>query len=230
MFEDILWKSWCIVSLTRGQYCIVSSALFRASGILFGGKMQVSRRDFICSMAGAAGAVALGVDVQPLVAQARTLKTSKTTETRSNCPYCAVCCGVIVHTMTDGSKNVIPQVVHIEGDPDNPINRGTLCPKGASLQQDCVNERRLTKPQVRRPGKSDWEDISWNQALDEIARKVKDTRDRGFVDLDDQGRLVNRCENIAFAGGATDTNEFCWTVVKTMAALGVVRHENVART
>ncbi len=132
--------------------------------------MQVSRRDFICSVAGA-GAVALGLDVQPLVAQARTLKTAKTIETRSNCPYCAVCCGVIVHTMTDGSKNVIPQVVHIEGDPDNPINRGTLCPKGASLQQDCVNERRLTKPQVRRPGKSDWEDISWNQALDEIARK-----------------------------------------------------------
>src|SRR5260370_11799914 len=150
MFEEILWKSWSIVSLKRGQYCIVSSALFRASGILFGGKMQVSRRDFICSMAGAAGAVALGVDVQPLVAQARTLKTSKTTETRSNCPYCAVCCGVIVHTMTDGSKNVIPQVVHIQGGPDNPINLGTFCPKGASLQQDCVNERRLTKPQVRR--------------------------------------------------------------------------------
>ena len=95
--------------------------------------MQVSRRDFICSMAGAA-AVGLGLDVQPLVAQARTLKTSKTTQTRSNCPYCAVCCGVIIHTMTDGAKNVIPQVVHVEGDPDNPINRGTLCPKGASLQ------------------------------------------------------------------------------------------------
>jgi formate dehydrogenase major subunit len=132
--------------------------------------------------------------------------------------------------MTDGSKNVIPQVVHVEGDPDNPINRGTLCPKGASLQQDCVNERRLTKPQVRRPGKSDWEDISWDQALDEIAHKVKATRDSEFVHVDDQGRVVNRCENMAFLGGATDTNEFCWTVVKTMAALGVVRHENVART
>src|SRR5260370_4792450 len=164
----------------------------------------------------------MGVDVPPLVVQARTLKTSKTTETRSNCPYCAVCCGVIVHTMTDGSKNVIPQVVHIEGDPDNPINRGTLCPKGASLQQDCVNERRLTKPQVRRPGKSDWEDISCNQPLDEIARKVKDTRDRGFVDLDHQWRLGNRCGDITFAGGATDTNEFCWTVVRTTAAFGGV--------
>lgn len=190
--------------------------------------MQVSRRDFVYSMAGAS-AVAMGLDVTPLVAQARALKTSKTTETRSNCPYCAVCCGVIVHTMTDGSKNVIPHVVHIEGDPDNPINRGTLCPKGASLQQDCVNERRLTKPQVRRPGKSDWEDISWDQALHEIARRVKDTRDSGFMHLDEQGRVVNRCGNIAFAGGATDTNEFCWTIVKTMTALGVIRHENVAR-
>lgn len=191
--------------------------------------MEVSRRDFICSMAGAS-AIALGVDVQPLVAQARTLKTAKTTETRSNCPYCAVCCGVIIHTMTDGSKNVVPQVVHVEGDPDNPVNKGTLCPKGASLQQDCVNERRLTKPQVRRPGKSDWEDISWDKALNEIALKVKATRDSGFVRMDEHGRVVNRCENIAFLGGATDTNEFCWTVVKTMAALGVVRHENVART
>lgn len=72
--------------------------------------MQVSRRNFICSVAGV-GAVALGVDVQPLIAQARTLKTSETTETRSNCPYCAVCCGAIVHTLTDGLNNVIPQVV-----------------------------------------------------------------------------------------------------------------------
>src|SRR5258705_12689854 len=190
--------------------------------------MQVSRRDFICTMAGA-GAVALGLDVQPLVAQARTLKTSKTIETRSNCPYCAVCCGVIVHTMTDGSKNVIPQVVHIEGDPDNPINRGTLCPKGASLQQDCVNERRLTKPQVRRAGKSDWEDISWNQALDEIARKVKDTRDRGFVVLDDQGRVVDRCENIGGDGGAAGTNVVGWTVGKTMAGLRAGGDENAGR-
>jgi formate dehydrogenase major subunit len=192
--------------------------------------MRATRRDFIRLVAGGSGAAALGLDISPLVAQAHTLKTSKTTETRSSCPYCAVCCGVIVHTIGDGAKNVVPAVVHIEGDPDHPVNRGTLCPKGASLQQDCINERRLTKPQVRRPGSSKWDDISWDKVLDEIARKVKDTRDKGFVHADEQGRTVNRCENIMFAGGATDTNEFCWTVVKTMAALGVVRHENVART
>jgi len=192
--------------------------------------MRATRRDFIRLVAGGSGAAALGLDIGPLVAQARSLKTSKTTETRSSCPYCAVCCGVIVHTIGDGAKNVVPAVVHIEGDPDHPVNRGTLCPKGASLQQDCINERRLTRPQVRRPGGSKWEDISWDKALDEIARRVKDTRDKGFVHVDEQGRIVNRCENIMFGGGATDTNEFCWTVVKTTAALGVVRHENVART
>jgi formate dehydrogenase major subunit len=191
--------------------------------------MNPNRRQFLQTTAGAA-AIALGFDIVPLRAQARALKTAKTTETRSNCPYCAVCCGVIVHTLGDRSKNVVPQVVHIEGDPDHPVNRGTLCPKGAALLQDCVNDRRLTKPEVRRPGKAEWEDISWDQALTELARRIKDDRDSGFVEFDDRGRRVNRIENIAFAGGATDSNEFCWMAVKTMAALGVVRHENVART
>ncbi len=85
-------------------------------------------------------------------------------------------------------------------------------------------------PQVRRSGKSDWEDISWNQALNKIARKVKETRNRGFAHLDDQWRVVNRCENIVFVGGVTETNEFCWTVVQTMVALRATRRENVART
>ena len=79
-------------------------------------------------------------------------------------------CGVIIHTLGDKSKNVTPQVVHVEGDPDHPINRGTLCPKGASLQQDIVNERRLTKPQVRRPGSDHWEDIAWDTPSTRSAR------------------------------------------------------------
>jgi formate dehydrogenase major subunit len=189
----------------------------------------MNRRNFIQTSVGA-GAIALGFNIEPLRAQARALKTAKTTETRSNCPYCAVCCGVIIHTIGDRSKNVVPAVVHVEGDPEHPVNRGTLCPKGAALLQDCVNDRRLKKPQVRRPGSDKWEDISWDQALTELARRIKDTRDSGFVEFDDKGRRVNRMENIAFAGGATDSNEFCWMAVKTMAALGVVRHENVART
>jgi formate dehydrogenase major subunit len=175
------------------------------------------------------GLSAFGFDVAPVYAQARTLKISRTTETRSTCPYCSVSCGVIIHTLGDKAKNAIPQVVHVEGDPDHPINRGTLCPKGASLQQDILNERRLTKPQVRRPGSDRWEDISWDDTINEIARWVKKTRDATFVEKDARGRTVNRCEGMAFTGGCTDTNEFNYLVVKTMRSLGVCYLENQAR-
>src|SRR2546421_11840905 len=141
----------------------------------------------------AAGATALfGFDLAPAFAQARELKISRTTETRSTCPYCSVSCGVIIHTLGDKAKNATPQVVHVEGDPDHPINRGTLCPKGASLEQDILNDRRLLKPQVRRPGSDHWEDISWDDALNEIARKIKDSRDATFVEKDDKGYTGNR--------------------------------------
>ena len=129
----------------------------------------------------------------------------------------------------DKAKNAIPQVVHVEGDPDHPINRGTLCPKGSSLEQDILNDRRLLKPQVRRPGATDWEDISWEDAYNEIAQKVKKTRDDTFLEKDAQNRTVNRCEGMAFTGGCTDTNEFNYLVVKTMRSLGVCYLENQAR-
>jgi len=192
--------------------------------------MDISRRTFIrAAVAGGAGVSAFGFDVAPIHAQAKTLKISRTTETRSTCPYCSVSCGVIIHTLGDGAKNAIPQVVHVEGDPDHPINRGTLCPKGASLEQDIQNERRLLRPQVRRPGSDRWEDIDWDAAVDEIARHVKQTRDATFVEKDARGRIVNRCEGIAWTGGCTDTNELNYLVVKTMRSLGVVYLENQAR-
>ena len=192
--------------------------------------MSISRRAFLqTSLAGGAALTAFGFDVAPLYAQAKTLKISRTSETRSTCPYCSVSCGVIIHTLGDKAKNVVPQVVHVEGDPDHPINRGTLCPKGASLEQEITNARRLTKPQVRRPGSDHWEDIGWDQALDEISRRVKNTRDATFVEKDARGRVVNRCEGIAWNGGCTDTNELNYLVVKTMRSLGVCYIENQAR-
>src|SRR5439155_26930314 len=143
--------------------------------------MEISRRGFIQSaVAGGAALSAFGFDVTPVYAQARTLKISRTTETRSTCPYCSVSCGVIIHTLGDRAKNVIPQVVHVEGDPDHPINRGTLCPKGASLEQDILNERRLLRPQVRRPGTDRWEDIDWDAAVDEVGRHLKQPGDATF--------------------------------------------------
>jgi formate dehydrogenase major subunit len=192
--------------------------------------MDASRREFF-KVAALAPAVATiyGFNLAPAYAQLRELKIARATETRSTCPYCSVSCGVIIYTLGDKAKNVTPQVIHVEGDPDHPINRGTLCPKGASLEQDILNERRLLKPQVRRPGGTDWEDISWNDALGEIAGHVKKTRDETFVEKDAKGNTVNRCEGIAFTGGCTDTNEFNYLVVKTMRSLGVCYLENQAR-
>ena len=192
--------------------------------------METSRRDFLkVATLGGAAATVFGFDLRPAYAQLRELKIARATETRSTCPYCSVSCGVIIYTLGDKAKNVTPQVIHVEGDPDHPINRGTLCPKGASLEQDILNERRLLKPQVRRPGATDWQDISWDNALNEIARWVKKSRDDTFVEKDAQGRTVNRCEGIAWTGGCTDTNEFNYLVVKTMRSLGVCHLENQAR-
>ncbi|HXR37812.1 MAG TPA: hypothetical protein VN776_01895 [Terracidiphilus sp.] len=192
--------------------------------------MEVSRRTFFkAGLLGGVGLTVFGFDAAPLVAQTQGLKISRTTETRSTCPYCSVSCGVIIHTLGDKAKNVTPQVVHVEGDPDHPINRGTLCPKGSSLQQDIMNERRLTKPQVRRPGSTQWEDIPWDQAIDEIGHLVKKTRDATFIEQDSEGRTANRLETIAFTGGCTDTNEFNYLVVKSMRSLGLTFIENQAR-
>lgn len=113
---------------------------------------DVSRRTFIkTTLTGGAVASAFGFSLEPVYAQTRALKIARTTETRSTCPYCAVSCGVIIHTLGDRAKNVTPQVIHVEGDPDHPTNRGTLCPKGSSLAQEILNERRLMKPRCAGP-------------------------------------------------------------------------------
>ena len=190
----------------------------------------MDRRTFIkTTIVGGTAVSAFGFSLASVRAQTQALKIARTSETRSTCPYCSVSCGVIIHTLGDKAKNAIPQVVHVEGDPDHPINRGTLCPKGASLEQDILNDRRLLKPQVRRPGSDHWEDISWDQAFDEIARKVKDTRDATFIEKDDKGYTVNRCEGIGWTGGCTDTNELNYLAVKTMRSLGVCYFETQAR-
>src|SRR3954467_11096394 len=140
--------------------------------------MDVTRRDFLkTTLVGGAGVSAFGFSLAPVYAQTQALKIARTTETRSTCPYCSVSCGVIIHTIGDKAKNVKPHVVHVEGDPDHPINRGTLCPKGATLRDDISNPNRLTVPKVRRSGSDKWEEISWDDAIAQIARHIKDTRD-----------------------------------------------------
>ena len=190
----------------------------------------MDRRTFFKVAATGVGAAgALGFDLGSARAEMRELKIARTTETRSTCPYCAVSCGVIIHTIGDKAKNVSPAVVHVEGDPEHPISRGTLCPKGSSLRNDINNTNRLTAPKVRRPGSDHWEDISWDAAIAGIARHVKDTRDRTFVEKNAKGELVNRTPGMAWIGGCTDTNEFNFLQWKALTAWGVPYRDTQAR-
>jgi len=190
--------------------------------------MTFSRRGFLkASTVG--GTIALGFDFSEARAEMRDLKISRTTETRSTCPYCAVSCGVIIHTLGDRAKNVTASVVHVEGDPDHPINRGTLCPKGATLRDDINNPNRITKPMVRRPGSNRWEEISWDDAIAGIARHIKTTRDACFVAKNAKGQVVNRNPGMAMIGGCTDTNEFNYLQWKFITALGVPYRDSQAR-
>jgi formate dehydrogenase major subunit len=171
--------------------------------------MQPTRREFLkaSAMGGGAAVSVLGFDLAPALAQVRALKIARTTETRSTCPYCSVSCGVILHTLGDRSRNVTPAVVHVEGDPDHPINQGALCPKGVTLKHNIVNDRRLTTVKYRAPGTRHWEEKPWDWAIDRIARLVKQTRDERLIVKDAAGRTLNALTALGVIGGCTDTNE-----------------------
>jgi formate dehydrogenase major subunit len=190
--------------------------------------MDLTRRGFLKATA-VGSTIALGFDVARAKAEMREFKISRTTETRSICPYCAVSCGVIIHTLGDKSRNAVASVVHVEGDPDNPISRGSLCPKGITLKDDITHANRLLKPKVRRPASDKWEDISWDEAISKIARHIKTTRDRTFVAKNAKGEVVNRTPGMAMIGGCTDTNEFNFLQWKVVTALGVPYRDTQAR-
>ena len=193
--------------------------------------MEITRRDFFkASAAGGAAVVgSFGFDLTPAHAESSQLKISRATEVRTVCPYCAVGCSMLAYRIGDGSDNVKSTLVHIEGDPDSPINGGTLCPKGASTVQLAVNHNRELGPKVRRPGSDKWEDITWDVALDRLARHMKDSRDKKTVLKDSAGLEVNRNEGFGFVGGATITSEEGYLSAKFFRALGCVYLEQQAR-
>jgi formate dehydrogenase major subunit len=196
--------------------------------------VQPTRRDFLKALEattiGGVAASVLGFDLGPAYAAVRELKIARTTETRSICPYCSVSCGVIIHTLGDRSRNVTPTVVHVEGDPDHPINQGTLCPKGITLKQNIVNDRRLTKVLYRAPGSSAWEERTWDFAIDRIARLLKQTRDARLIEKDAAGQTINGLTAAGVIGGCTDTNEVNYLLVKAFrAGLGILPIEQQAR-
>src|SRR2546430_3294809 len=134
---------------------------------------DVTRREFMkvtsATLAGSSLAL-LGFSPTAAVAEVREFKLARATETRNTCPYCAVACGVLMYSLGDRSKNARSSIFHIEGDPDHPVNRGTLCPKGAGLIDFIHSPSRLTHPQYRAPGSDRWQAISWDDALDRIAK------------------------------------------------------------
>ncbi len=187
--------------------------------------MDVSRRDFLKVSGVSTGLVLAGLfSLRSVKARAQTFRSRirYAKQVSTICPYCAVGCSEIV-SVRNG------EVINIEGDPDHPINEGSLCSKGGALYQVAKNERRLTKPMYRGPGAADWEEVSWDWALKEIAKRIRKTRDETFEMKDKQGRTVNRTEAIGWLGSAAIDNEECYLAVKLARALGIVFLEHQAR-
>lgn len=191
--------------------------------------MEVTRRQFLQLGAGAGvlGVSPLGFDLVPATRVAQDLRIEGATISRSVCPYCAVGCGLVAYTKKVSDGKV--ELLQIEGDPDSPINEGRLCPKGASALQLAISRRRVESPLYREPGATEWKRVSWDFAMDKLARNIKASRDRTFVEADAGGNVVNRCEGIAFAGGAAFSSEEGYLATKVMRGLGVVHIEQQAR-
>jgi formate dehydrogenase major subunit len=197
---------------------------------------RVTRRGFLkisgFAMAGTAvGSLSdLGADLTPQRRLATQLRIRNARVFPSVCPYCAVGCGTLVHVV-DG------QIVNIEGNPESPVNVGTLCPKGAATYQLHVNPNRLTRVLHRAPGGTEWEVWDLDRAMTRVAELVKQTRDETFVEqwegVDSEGnpisKLVNHTPAIFSLGGATMANEWNHIQQKLMRGLGVIAIENQAR-
>lgn len=194
--------------------------------------MDMHRRQFFrISGAGLAASslVALGFSPTEALAQTRNFKLLRTTETRSTCPYCSVSCGVIMYTLGDNAKNNKPALIHVEGDPDHPVNRGTLCPKGAGLADMINSPNRLKHPEVREPGSKEWKRISWDDALTRIAKHMKADRDKNFVAKNDKGVTVNRWNSTGFLISSAVSNESGYLSVKAARGMGMVAIDTQAR-
>lgn len=189
--------------------------------------MSLTRRHFL-KWAGAAGlagtALCMGIDLRPLKAHAAQLDILKAKISTTICPYCAVGCGLLVHT--DKSSG---QIINTEGDPEHPINEGSLCAKGAALYQMTRNDKRMTSVLYRAPHSDKWQVKDWDWALDRIAQNVQKSRDAGFTQKNAKGQVVNRTTSIAHVGSAALDNEECWTLQAMMRALGLVYIEHQAR-
>jgi formate dehydrogenase major subunit len=194
--------------------------------------MHVSRRQFfkICGVGlGGSSLALMGFSPAPVLAEVREFKLVRATETRNTCPYCSVSCGLLMYSQGDNAKNAKSSIIHIEGDPDHPVNRGTLCPKGAALLDFVNSESRLKYPEVREPGVKEWKRISWDEAIDRIARLMKVDRDANFVAKNAAGATVNRWVSTGFLAASASSNESGYLTHKVVRSLGMLAFDNQAR-
>jgi formate dehydrogenase major subunit len=194
--------------------------------------MDMNRRQFFrVSGAGLAASslVALGFSPTAALAETRQYKLAKATETRNNCTYCSVGCGLLMYSLGDNAKNALGDIIHIEGDPDHPVSRGSLCPKGAGLLDFVQSPTRLKYPMVREPGSKDWKRISWDEAMDRIAKLMKDDRDANFIAKNDAGQTVNRWLTTGMLAASASSNEAGYITHKVVRSTGILAFDNQAR-
>lgn len=195
-------------------------------------KMEVTRRQFFKVCAGALGSSSLallGFSPKEALAEVREFKLERTTETRNTCPYCSVGCGLLMYSLGDTAKNAKGSIVHIEGDPDHPVNRGTLCPKGAGLLDFVHSPNRLKYPEVREAGSREWKRISWEDAFARIAKLMKADRDKNFEAKNKDGATVNRWVTTGFLAASASSNETGYLTHKVARSLGMLAFDNQAR-
>jgi formate dehydrogenase major subunit len=194
--------------------------------------MKVTRRQFFKVCAGGLGTssvAALGFSAGTAHAEVRQFKLARSSETRNTCPYCSVSCGLIMHSMGDRAKNAQSSIFHIEGDPDHPVSRGTLCPKGAGLLDFIHSPSRLKHPEYRAPGTNEWKRISWDEAFTKVARLMKDDRDKNFIARNAAGATVNRWLTAGFLAASASSNESGYITHKAIRSTGIVAFDNQAR-
>jgi formate dehydrogenase major subunit len=193
---------------------------------------EVTRREFLtitgATLAGSSLAL-LGFMPEPALAEVREFKLARATETRNTCPYCSVACGVLMYSLGDRAKNATASIFHIEGDPDHPVNRGTLCPKGAGLLDFVHSASRLKFPEYRAPGSAEWQRLSWDDALDRIAALLKKDRDANFVAKNAEGQSVNRWLTTGMLAASASSNESGYLTHKVVRSLGILAFDNQAR-
>lgn len=196
--------------------------------------MELSRRHFLkgagAGLAGTTvGALGFGDIEQAHAASIRPFRLANLTETRNTCPYCSVACGIVMYSKGDLKKGDKAEIVHIEGDADHPTNRGTLCPKGSSLLDFVHAETRLKYPMIRKPGSDKFERVTWDVALDRIARLMKDDRDKNFIAKNNDGTTVNRWVSTGFLAASATTNETAFATYKVVRSAGMLVFDNQAR-